>query len=157
MSMDEYNPWTRPLCAKCGVQPRRRHDHWCAPCREAPRLAALAQLDAAYAATMRDVRPRPPAPPPASPGRPAGACPRCGNGHWLDLGGGIWHCPCGFAPEHPDGPRWREVLYAVPEPAVPPVPPDPATTCQVCGPTTWHDREDGSQQCPGCGAMRGCS
>jgi hypothetical protein len=92
----------RPLCAKCGVQPRRRHDHWCVQCREAPRLANLAYLDAVWLETQRYVRAPPPPPPPASPGRPEGPCPRCGNGRWLDLSG-AWHCSCGFAPENPDG------------------------------------------------------
>jgi hypothetical protein len=145
----------RPLCAKCGVQPRLRHDHLCASCREAPRLANLAYLDAVWRETQAYKRPVPPAPPPVSPGRPSTPCPRCGpGGHWLDLSG-LWHCACGFAPENPDGGRRLDVLYATSEPVAPG--PDPATHCQVCGPTTWQDREDGSQQCPGCGAVRACS
>jgi hypothetical protein len=97
---------TRPLCAKCGVHPRRRHDHWCTPCREALRTASLAYLDAVWAETQAYKRPAPPPPPPTSPGRPEGSCPRCGPVGWLDLGNGLWHCrSCGFDPVRPDGPR----------------------------------------------------
>ena len=117
---------SRPLCARCGVQPRLRHDYLCHACREAPRLKALASLDAEWAETQRYVRPVPAPPPPASPGKPTGSCGRCG-GAWMDLSDGLWHCAaCGFDPMRPDGPPRLDVLYEVPE-SVPPVPPDPAT------------------------------
>jgi hypothetical protein len=142
----------RPLCAKCGVQPRRRHDYLCHACREAPRLANLAYLDAVWRETQAYRRPPPPAPPPTSPGKPEGPCPRCG-GAWMDRSNAVWSCrSCGFDPALPDGPRWQAALYEVPEP-VPPLP--PPWVCGVCGPTDVWTREDGSQQCALCGAVRG--
>src|SRR5262252_4856275 len=81
-----------------------------------------------------------------APGRPARPCPRCGPTVWLDLGGGVWHCrSCGFDPALPDGRPIRAELYDAP-----PVPPAPVPVCQVCGPTVWEPRPDGSTQCRLC-------
>jgi hypothetical protein len=147
----QIQPYRRPPCRDCGQAPRRPGFPTCVACAARAIARQQAHVDAAALATQAYVRPAPPAPPPTSPGRPAGPCPRCG-GAWLDLSG-AWHCrSCGFDAAAPDGPRRMTWLYPEPEPD--PAPPAPVPSCQVCGPTTWVDRGDGSTACRLCGAVR---
>jgi hypothetical protein len=103
--LDAPPPYRRPLCATCGQQPRRRGFPTCERCAAQAIARQQAPLDAVWRASQAYVRPPPEPTPPTSPSKPSTPCPRCGNGRWLDLGNGIWHCPCGFAHENPDGPR----------------------------------------------------
>jgi ribosomal protein L37AE/L43A len=151
MPHDQYTPFYGHLCLKCGQEERQQHFKWCASCIARPRRQREAQLAASAAEAQRWVSPVQPAPPPPAVGRPDRNCPRCGPTVWLDLGSNVWHCrSCGFDPALPDGPRRMTWLYEEPAPA----PPAPVPTCQVCGPTTWQPRDDGSQQCRLCGAVR---
>jgi hypothetical protein len=140
-------PYRRPPCRDCGQAPRRPGFPTCPACAARAIARQQAQVTEAYMETQRYVAPARPAPPPTSPGRPAGPCPRCG-GVWLDRSG-LWSCrSCSFTPGEAGATRLPEVLYEDP------APPAPVPLCQVCGPTTWVDRADGSQACRWCGAVR---
>jgi len=141
------------LCTKCGQRPRQEFKYWCTSCITLPRrhreqyLREMAAADMAYVPAYR------PPPPPPAPGRPAVPCPRCQVSLWTDRGNGEWACgSCNFVPGE-SGVRTVPAYYSAPD--LPPVPPAPAPVCNVCGPTTWVPREDGSTQCRLCGAVRG--
>jgi len=77
---------------------------------------------------------------------------------WVDRGNGQWSCgSCGYDPELPTGLPAGVHAGVLSEPPVPSGPPLPSreVTCAICGPTTWVIREDDSQACARCGAVRG--
>jgi ribosomal protein L37AE/L43A len=152
--MDDYVVAGRPPCRRCGVGKRLPANSYCAACRETLLAEQSARAQGDHAAMMQYSDPTRTSPEPVpAPGKPSGACPRCGRGVWLDLSDDIWACQtCNFRPgESGVRPLPADYYPAEPSPAPPSVQP---WICGVCGPVAMWTRDDGSQQCSLCGAVR---